>query len=37
MPYAADQDAANQLVTSASNVSADRVVEDKASNLSPTA
>jgi hypothetical protein len=35
MPYAADQDAANQLVTSASNVSADRVVEDKASNLSP--
>jgi Domain of unknown function (DUF4340) len=33
-PYAADQDTANQLVTSAANVTADRVVEDKASNLS---
>jgi hypothetical protein len=34
MPYAADQDAASQLVASAANVSSDRVVEDKASNLS---
>jgi hypothetical protein len=33
-PYAADQDAAHQLVTAAANVTADRVVEDKASNLS---
>jgi hypothetical protein len=33
-PYAADQDAASQLVASAANVSSDRVVEDKASNLS---
>jgi hypothetical protein len=32
--YPADQDATNQLVTAASNVSGDRVVEDKASNLS---
>jgi len=32
--YPADQDAANQLVSSAANVSSDRVVEDKASNLS---
>jgi hypothetical protein len=35
MPYAADQDTASQLVASAANVSSDRVVEDKASNLSP--
>jgi uncharacterized protein DUF4340 len=33
-PYPADVDAASQLVTSVSNVSSDRVVEDKASNLS---
>jgi hypothetical protein len=33
MPYAADQSAASQLVASAANVSSDRVVEDKASNL----
>src|ERR1700733_1169523 len=32
--YTADQDATNQLVTAAANVSGDRVVEDKASNLS---
>jgi len=32
--YPADQDVTNQLVTAASNVSGDRVVEDKASNLS---
>jgi hypothetical protein len=31
--YPADQDATNQLVTAASNISGDRVVEDKASNL----
>src|SRR5580698_2807041 len=35
MPYAADQDTASQLVASAANVSSDRVVEDKASNLVP--
>jgi hypothetical protein len=34
MPYAADQSAVSQLVTAAANVSSDRVVEDKASNLS---
>jgi hypothetical protein len=34
MPYAADQAAASQLVASAANVSSDRVVEDKASNVS---
>jgi hypothetical protein len=34
MPYPADQSAASQLVASAANVSSDRVVEDKASNLS---
>jgi hypothetical protein len=34
MPYAADQDAANQLASAASSVSSDRVVEDKASNVS---
>jgi hypothetical protein len=33
MPYAADQEAASQFVASAANVSSDRVVEDKASNL----
>ncbi len=33
-PYPADQEAVNQLVTSAANISADRVVEDKASSLS---
>jgi hypothetical protein len=33
-PYLADQDTASQLVASAANVSADRVIEDKASNLS---
>ncbi len=33
MPYAADQDTVIQLVASAVNVSSDRVVEDKASNL----
>src|SRR5581483_4499362 len=32
--YPADQDAVGQLVSSAANVSADRVVEDKATNLS---
>ena len=32
--YPADQDASNQLVTAASSVNGDRVVEDKASNLS---
>jgi hypothetical protein len=35
MPYAADQSAVSQLVTSAASVSSDRVVEDKASNLAP--
>jgi Domain of unknown function (DUF4340) len=34
MPYAADQDTAKQLVSSAASVSSDRVVEDKASNVS---
>src|SRR3984957_17058849 len=33
-PYPADQSAASQLVSSTANVSGDRVVEDKASNLS---
>ena len=33
-PYLADQDAVSQLVASTANVSADRVVEDKGSNLS---
>jgi hypothetical protein len=33
-PYTADQDTVNQLASSAANVSSDRVVEDKASNLS---
>ena len=33
-PYPADQDAVSQLVASAANVTSDRVVEDKASNLS---
>jgi hypothetical protein len=33
-PYPADQDAASQLATSAATVTSDRVVEDKASNLS---
>jgi hypothetical protein len=33
MPFAADQSAVSQLVTAAANVSSDRVVEDKASNL----
>jgi Domain of unknown function (DUF4340) len=33
MPYTADQDAANQLASSAASVSSDRVVEDKASNV----
>jgi Domain of unknown function (DUF4340) len=33
-PYPADQDAAQQLVTSADSITADRVVEDKASNVS---
>lgn len=33
-PYPADQDAASQLVASVANVNGDRVVEDKASNLS---
>lgn len=33
-PYPADQDTASQLVASVANVSGDRVVEDKASNLS---
>ncbi len=32
--YPADQETANQLASSAANVSSDRVVEDKASNLS---
>jgi Domain of unknown function (DUF4340) len=35
MPYPADQDAVNQLVTASANITSDRVVEDKASNLSP--
>ncbi len=34
MPYPADQPAASQLVASAANVTSDRVVEDKASNVS---
>jgi hypothetical protein len=34
MPYAADQAAVSQLVASAANVSSDRVVDDKASNVS---
>jgi len=34
MPYAADQSAVSQLVASAANVTSDRVVEDKASNVS---
>jgi hypothetical protein len=34
MPYAADQEAASQLAGSAANISSDRVVEDKASNMS---
>jgi hypothetical protein len=34
MPYAADQDAVNQLATAASSITSDRVVEDKASNVS---
>jgi len=34
MPYSADQDAANQLAGSAASVTSDRVVEDKASNVS---
>jgi len=33
-PYAVDQDTVNQLVAAAANVSSDRVVEDKTSNLS---
>jgi hypothetical protein len=33
-PYPADQDPANQLVASAASVTSDRVVEDKATNLS---
>jgi hypothetical protein len=33
-PYTADQDASNQLVTSAANITSDRVVEDKVSNPS---
>jgi len=33
-PYPADQDPVSQLVASGANVSSDRVVEDKASNLS---
>src|SRR3984885_5698189 len=33
-PYPADQDAVSQLVASAANVSSDRVVDEKASNLS---
>jgi hypothetical protein len=33
-PYPADQDAVSQLVASAANVTSDRVVEDKATNLS---
>jgi hypothetical protein len=33
-PYPADQSTASQLVSAAANVSGDRVVEDKASNLS---
>jgi hypothetical protein len=33
MPYAADQSVASQLVASAANVSSDRLVEEKASNL----
>jgi len=34
MPYPADQGTASQLVASTANVSSDRVVEDKASNVS---
>ncbi len=34
MPFAADQDASNQLASSAASVSSDRVVEDKASSVS---
>ena len=34
MPYAADQDTVKQLVSAAASVSSDRVVEDKASNVS---
>jgi hypothetical protein len=34
-PYPADQEAANQFVSSAGTLSADGVVEDKASNLAP--
>ena len=34
-PYPADQDAANQFVSSASTLSADGVVEEKTSNLAP--
>src|SRR5271168_3587149 len=34
MPYPADQEAVNQLVTAGSNITSDRVVEDKAGNLS---
>jgi len=34
MPYAADQEAASQLANAAANVNSDRVVEDKASNVS---
>ena len=34
MPYAADQDTVKQLVSAAASVSSDRVVEDKASNMS---
>jgi hypothetical protein len=33
-PYPADQDAASQLVSSVANVSGDRIVDEKASNLS---
>jgi hypothetical protein len=34
-PYPADQDTANQLATSASNVSSDSLVDQKASDLAP--
>jgi hypothetical protein len=34
MPYTADQEAVNQLLTAGSNITSDRVVEDKAGNLS---
>lgn len=34
MPYTADQEAAGQLASAASNISSDRVVDDKASNVS---